>query len=126
MFKEILHYTFRRAGAAFDISAFHQHGHPSGVGFSQDGAAQGSGAVVFNGQSGRVSVPFGEVWQELGALKVEVLVRLDELGMRHNLVEGFLSFALFVRGDGVVTGSFLAPKQTGGSPFAASSSLAGP
>jgi hypothetical protein len=45
--------------------------------------------------------------------------------VRHNLVEGFLSFALFVRGDGVVTGSFLAPKQAGGSPFAASSSLAG-
>jgi hypothetical protein len=125
MFKEILHYTFRRAGAAFDISAFHQHGHPSGVGFSKDGAAPNSGAVVFNGQSGRVSVPFGEVWQELGAVKVEALVRLDGLGVRQNLVEGFLSFALFVRGDGVVTGSYLAPKQMGGSPFAASNSLVG-
>jgi len=125
MFKEILHYTFRRAGAAFDISAFHQHGHPSGVGFSQDGAAPDSGAVVFNGESGRVSVPYGEVWRDLGAIKVEALVRLDAFGMRHNLVEGFLSFALFVRGDGVVTGSFLAPKQAGGSQFAASSSLAG-
>lgn len=125
MFKEIVHYTFKRSGAAFDISAFHQHGHPSGVGFSKDGAENDSGAIVLNGQSGRVSIPFGEVWQELGAIKVEALVRVDELGIRHNLVEGFLSFALFVRGDGVVTGSYLAPKQMGGSPFVASGSLAG-
>lgn len=125
MFRKILHYTFRRSDAAFDISAFHQHGRPSGVGFSKDGASPNSGAVVFNGQSGRVSVPYGEVWQELGAIKVEALVRLDELGVRHNLVEGFLSFALFVRSDGVVTGSYLAPKQSGGSPFAASDSLVG-
>jgi hypothetical protein len=125
MFKEILHYTFRRSSRAFDISAFHQHGSPFNIGFSKDGAEHDSGAYVFNGQNSRVQVPYGEVWQELGALKVEALVRLDTLGVRHNLVEGFLSFALFVRGDGRVTGSFLAPKNSAGPGHSASNSLVG-
>jgi hypothetical protein len=125
VFKEILYYTFRQPFRAFDISGFHQHGTPSGVGSSGDGAATGSGAMVFNGQSSRVQVPFGEVWQELGAIKVEALVRINQHGVRHNLVEGLLSFALFVRSDGVATGSFLAPEKPGGPPFSASNTLAG-
>lgn len=123
MFKEILHYTFKRPFRAFDISSFHHHGKTSGVGFNADGAQSGSGAMVFNGQNSRVRVPHGKAWQDLGAVKTEALVRVDELGVRHNLVEGLLSFALFVRADGVVTGSFLAPEEPDDS-VSASNSLA--
>lgn len=123
MFKEILHYTFKRPFRAFDISSFHHHGRATGVGFNADGEESGSGAMVFNGQSSRVQVPFGKAWQDLGAIKIEALVKIDELGTRHNLVEGLLSFALFVRADGVVTGSFLAPEEPDGSDVTASNSL---
>lgn len=123
MFKKIVHYTFKQPHAALDISPFHQHGHVTAVGHSADGSAPSSGAALFNGQKSRVHVPFGTVWTDIGAIKIEVLVRIDELGKRHNLVEGLLSFALFVRSDGVVTGTFLGPKETDGPPFVASNSI---
>jgi Concanavalin A-like lectin/glucanases superfamily len=123
MFRKIVHYTFKKPHAAFDISPFHQHGQVTSVGHSTDGSQSGSGAMLFNGNRSRVRVPFGTVWQELGAIRIEALVRIDELGKRHNLVEGLLSFALFVRSDGVVTGTFLGLEDTGGPPFVASNSI---
>ena len=123
MFRKIAHYTFKQPGIALDISPFHQHGHVTAVGHSSDGSESGSGAFLFNGQKSRVRVPFGAVWKEIGAIKVEALVRLEHLGLRHNLVEGLLSFALFVRTDGVVTGTFLGPEEPVASPLAASNSL---
>ncbi len=124
MFKEVLHYTFRQPSHPLDASPFHQHGTAFGVGFNTDGGTPGSGAMVFDGETSRVRVPFGKVWQQIGAIRVQALVQIDRLGVRHNLVEGFLSFALFVRSDGIVTGSYLAPEKPGASPFAASNSLA--
>jgi hypothetical protein len=123
MFKKIVHYTFKQPQVALDISPFHQHGHATAVGHSVNGSESGSGAFLFNGQKSRVRVPFGTVWKEIGAIKVEVLVRLEHLGLRHNLVEGHLSFALFVRTDGVVTGTFLGAEEPVASAFTASNSI---
>jgi hypothetical protein len=122
MFKAIMHYPFKLPQQAFDITKFHQHGLAFGVEHEPNGASAQSGAMLFNGQSSRVHVPFHQVWQELTALKIEALVRIDSLGQRRNIVEGSLSFSLFVRADGVVTGTFLGP-PTSGAPHAASNTL---
>ena len=129
MFKEILHYTFKQPYMALDISGFNHHGDAIAVGHSTDGAESASGACVFNGQNSRVHVPAGNVWQELGAIKIEALVRLDDVvesGMvgRHTIAEGFLSFSLFVRrADGVVGAVVLMPEETDASaPIASGSS----
>lgn len=117
MFKEILHYTFKRPHAAFDISAFHHHGQAIAVGHSTDGAEPGSGACLFDGKTSRVHVPFSKAWRDLGAIKIEALARSDAefLEKAHVLIEGHLSFSLVLLPDHTVAAYVLVSKESDGS-----------
>jgi len=113
MYKLILHHVYRSAAPFVDVSGHGNHAQGTNVGWSADGAAPQSGAAVFNGTTSRALVPLSPTWQDLYALRVEALVRFDPVQgtpaepqrvRRHLLVEGPLSFVLFIGQDRTVVG----------------------
>lgn len=108
-FEKILHFTFKAAGEAIDISRHENHGTRTAAPWLRHGRAANGGALDFTGPTSRVHVPYRPVWESLTGLRVELWLRLKAIGQRRNLIEGHKSFALFVRADGVLTGTFLAP-----------------
>ncbi len=106
MFKLILHHTYEVLGEAFDLSGFGNHGFRTSAPFQPNGMSANSGALSFNSGPSRVRVTDKAVWAELAALKIEVLVFMDNLGQRRNLVEGDSTFAFFIHPDGVLWGTY--------------------
>lgn len=113
MYKLILHHVYRSASFFVDISGHGNHAQGEHTSWSSDGAAQGSGAVVFNGNNSRAVVLQNPLWQDLYALRVEALVRFDPVQgtpgqpvrvRRHMIVEGPLSFSIFIAQDRTVVG----------------------
>ena len=117
MFRLVLDYPYTHIPAAIDVSGANNHGTSRDVAFVSDGLSKGSGALVFHSPASRVRVPNNPVFQHLHALKLETVVRLDRLGQRQNLIEGHLSFAFFVRPDGVLEGTAFG-RQTPAGPKA--------
>ena len=116
MYKLILHHVYRSGAPFVDVSGHGNHAQGTNVGWSADGAADGGGAAVFNGTTSRALVPLSPVWQDLSALQVEALIRFDPVQgtpghpvrvRRHLIVEGPLSFALFIGQDRTVVGMVL-------------------
>lgn len=91
---------------AIDISGYENHGNTTDVLLRVSGSSPSTKTYSFNGQTSRVFIPVQPVWQDLYAIRVEALVKINDLGHRHNIIEGALSFALFVRANGVVTATF--------------------
>lgn len=114
MFRPLLHYPYRLVPEALDVSGADLHGITRDVGFVPDGMTTGSGALRFGAASSRVRVPPHSLFQHLHALKIETTVRLTSLGQRRNLVEGHLSFAFFIRPDGVLQGTARGRQSLGG------------
>jgi hypothetical protein len=113
MYKLILHHVYRSSAPFVDVSRHGNHAQGTNVGWSADGAVQGSGAAVFNGTTSRALVPLSPIWQDLYALRVEALVRFDPVQgtpghpvrvRRHLIVEGPLSFVVFIGQDRTVVG----------------------
>jgi hypothetical protein len=113
MYKLILHHVYRSSAPFLDLSGHGTHAQGTNVGWSADGAVPQSGAAVFNGSSSRALVPISPVWQDLYALRVDALVRFDPVQgtpghpvrvRRHLVVEGPLSFAVFIGQERTVTG----------------------
>jgi hypothetical protein len=113
MYKLILHHVYRSAAPFVDVSGHGNHAQGTNVGWSADGAVPQGGAAVFNGTTSRALVPLSPIWQDLCALRVEALVRFDPVQgtpghpvrvRRHLIVEGPLSFALFIGQDRTVVG----------------------
>jgi hypothetical protein len=113
MYKLILHHVYRSSAPFLDLSGHGTHAQGTNVGWSADGAAPQSGAAVFNGSSSRALVPISPVWQDLYALRVDALVRFDPVQgtpghpvrvRRHLVVEGPLSFSVFIGQERTVTG----------------------
>lgn len=118
MLKLILHHTYKSNGQAVDISHHGTHGFLTSVTYQPDGTAQGSGVLAFSGGNSNVTVPNSEVWQRLGAVKIEMWVKLppNPPVQRLNLVEGELAFAFFINSDRSLMGTFLGPASPGASP----------
>ena len=70
--------------------------------WSSDQNATG-GFCHFNGSNSRISVPYSNVWHNLTYLRIDTEIWIDSHGRRHNLVEGLLSFSLYVRASGVLS-----------------------
>lgn len=101
MFRLLIHHDYKE-GDATDLSGNGHHGRlysPSVV----EGRVSGTRALSFNGISDRVIV--APIAGELGAVRATAWIWLEELGRRQNIIEGYLSFTLFVEADGSLRAS---------------------
>ncbi len=105
-FKLVLHHRY-------DTAEPHDVSGKGNVGFTSlrlgPGRDSERGALVFDGTRGRVFVPPSRTLACTGGTEVAVTVNVEALGHRRTLVEGYLSFALFVEADGALGGSILSP-----------------
>lgn len=102
----VLHHTYERR-LAFDVSEHGNHGRSAAV-FS--GTGEFASSFRFTGGPSRVSIRPSPTLQQLRSLRVRVrFVHLPSAPgtRRHNLVEGHVSFALFVNPDGSLQGTIV-------------------
>ena len=97
----VLHHDYRRADA-LDRSGHASHGHVVDASWER---TTGNEGLRLDGRTGRVVVLPSPSTSRMRGVRVSTRVRLDELRERSNLVEGYLSFALMVHGDGSIQGS---------------------
>jgi hypothetical protein len=114
MFRLCLHYPYTHVAEAIDVSGADNHGRVRDVSFVPNGTARNSGALSFDVPSSRVAVVDRPAFAHLHALKIETVVRVRSLGQRRNLVEGHLSFAFYIHGNGVMQGTYLGRTSPGG------------
>lgn len=97
----VLHHTYE-GQTAFDVSKHRHHGQLEHV-------SSGGGTVRFAGGPGCVRVPTSPELGSLRAVRTTVRFRWEPTGAprRHNLIEGFLSFALVIEGNGALHGTIL-------------------
>jgi hypothetical protein len=128
MYQLILHHLYRKGPYAIDVSGAQNDGLVTAAGYLDHGVGPGSGALLFKSPYARVRVPPGPLWRDPFALKIEVVVRVDALGSRRNLVEGADSFAFFLDEKGRVWGSVNGSQYPGGPRTwqSANSALNGP
>ena len=100
----ILHHSYAD-GNALDYSGTGHGGSIVGARFVGD---NGGVCLEFDGRDDRVVVTPSPFLRHITALRVSITARLYTLAARSNLVEGFLSFALFVHEDGSVQGGVYA------------------
>lgn len=92
-------------GAALDSSGFENHGRVEGQARRADGPVPGSGSLALDGVDDRIVVPPSRSLRDMRAVRVDASVRLDQLGGRRTIVEGYTSFCLLVEPDGVLEGT---------------------
>ncbi|MGW3248838.1 LamG-like jellyroll fold domain-containing protein [Streptomyces sp. NPDC001070] len=97
LFELVLHHRYSDPGAQ-DLSGHGNHGYGDVLRVAESDGTPG--AAVFDGLHDRIFVPPSAALARCGGIRVDVVVRLDELGHRRTLVEGYLSFAVHVEGDG--------------------------
>lgn len=106
----VLHHFYTRS--AFDLSDNRNHGVPVDVALAGPPDAP---AFVFADGNSDVRVPPSPTLQDLWSVRATVTFSLEppagQITRRYNLMEGHLSFALFVTGDGALMGTIL--DQTG-------------
>ncbi|WP_067832514.1 LamG-like jellyroll fold domain-containing protein [Actinomadura kijaniata] len=104
MYQLVMHHTYI-GGSTFDVSGKGNHGYPERV---APGTGDASGSYVFDEPGSGILVPVSPTLQTLGALRIRMKIRVPAWdGARRNLVEGYLSFAFFLSGDGRLTGSIV-------------------
>ena len=104
-FELVVHHRYTEG--ATDLSGQGNHGHrlpsrPDG------GDADG---FAFDGRHSRVVVFPAPSLQELGGVRVRARVRVDRLGDRRTIVEGYLAFVLSVEPDGALAGGIYSGDQ---------------
>jgi hypothetical protein len=116
MWQLICHHTYKYKGCAIDLSPFHNDGTrtaPDDPAYSINGESPGSGTLRFETQTGRVTVARNDLWANLGAVKVQSLVRVDS--GRHalrTLVFADDSFAFSIDADGYLYAAVFQPGGT--------------
>jgi hypothetical protein len=106
--KLILWHAYQH-GVAFDLSEHRNHGALAGNAHLVNGPPYGD-AIRFDKGDDAVWVQPSDTLTELGAVRVQVRFNWEPQAVgphRHNLVEGQLSFALFVNPDGSIQGTIL-------------------
>ena len=96
------HYTY---GSTFDVSTFGNHGQPHLV---TTGTAAFASSLHFQHSDSRVTVAPSQSLNNLFAIAAKVRFYLEgAVTQRLNLIEGFVSFALFVEPTGALTGTIV-------------------
>lgn len=104
MYQLVLHHTYV-GGSTFDVSGMGNHGVPADV---QPGTGADAGSYTFASAASGIMVAPSLSLQNLQALRVRMKIRADPWdGARRNLVEGFVSFAFTLGGDGTLTGTIV-------------------
>jgi hypothetical protein len=62
-------------------------------------------AAAFDGATDRIYIPPSPKLTRPGGIRTDLIVKLDEFGHRRTLIEGYLSFAFGVEGDGALGAS---------------------
>src|SRR5688572_3771892 len=107
MWELICHHTYKWQGRPIDLSRYNNPADTQGGIFSPDGVVAASGAWRFVKAHAHVHVPVGPAWSQLGAIKVELTVRLtDPAAQAQTLIEADNAFGLFVKGE-VLFGYFI-------------------
>lgn len=71
-------------------------------------------AAAFNGVDSRIFVLPSRSLNRSGGIRIQTHVRIDALGRRRTLAEGYLSFALYAETDGAIGGSILSLSEWSG------------
>ena len=106
MNKLVVHHIYAN-GMAFDLSGFRNHGAPYAI---ADAPPPLAPAFAFATGDSRVVVQQSGSLQDLLAVRAVVTFNLNPSGglvRRYNLIEGHVSFALFVNPDGSLTGTIV-------------------
>ncbi|MFI0926462.1 LamG-like jellyroll fold domain-containing protein [Streptomyces sp. NPDC021012] len=111
MFELVLHHRYDRPGAE-DLSGRGNHGY--GAPGRGEGREAGTGAALFDGTTDRVFVPPSPTLTRSGGIRADLTVNLEEYVHRRTLIEGYLSFALGVEGDGALGASIYQNMEWGG------------
>ena len=116
MWELICHHTYKWQGRPVDVSRYNNPAETAGGVFSADGIAPGSGAWRFVKSNAHVHVPPGPGWSPLGAIKVELTVRLtDPSAYPQVLIQADQSFGVFVKHQilfGFFVGNSIYPGMT--------------
>jgi hypothetical protein len=99
-------------GTAADGSGFGHHGHTFGH------PVFGSEGLAFDGRRARVAVPPSPTLAGLSGVRVSARLRVDELGERRTVVEGYLAFAVVVEEDGALNGGVYTAERWDGAASA--------
>jgi hypothetical protein len=106
MWQLICHHTYKCDGYAIDLSPFANDGQVSERNFTPAGASADSGALWFETQNARVTIPPNDRWRALGALKVEAVARIDSgRNAMRDIAFGEHSFAFGIDADGQLFGA---------------------
>ncbi|MFD8005636.1 LamG-like jellyroll fold domain-containing protein [Streptomyces mirabilis] len=97
MLELILHHRYRD-GRMDDLSGHGNHGY--GALGTADGPEEADSALLFDGAGSRIFVPPSPSLRRSGAVRASLTFRTDGLRHRQTLIEGYLSFAFFIEGDG--------------------------
>lgn len=100
-------------GAAADDSGFGNHGHTFGE------PAFGPEGLAFDGRRTRVSVLPSPSLIRASGIRVSARMRVDELGERRTIIEGYLAFAVVVEEDGALNGGVYTAERWDGAASAA-------
>jgi len=111
---------------AFGLVLHHRYGNPEphdlsghgNYGYATAGRAMGRDGQLtgrqFDGVASRIYVRPSTTLTRPGGLRADVSVLVEELGHRRTLIEGYLSFALFVEGDGAIGAGIYRYKEWSG------------
>lgn len=104
MYQLVLHHTYI-GGSTFDVSGLGNHGLPEDI---TPGTGDADGSYQFTEPTSGITVATSPTLQNLTALRVRMKIRTEAPdGQRRNLMEGFLSFAFILSGDGHLAGSIV-------------------
>ena len=105
MNKVVVHHTYAQ-GVAFDVSNNRNHGLLTDV---TPGTGQFERSFLFDRPSSRIDIAPAPTLEDFRAIRAGVLVFFWQPDggppHRHNLIEGFVSFALFIQPDGSLMGT---------------------
>src|SRR5688572_2895556 len=102
MYKLVLHHTYI-GGSTFDVSGKGNHGNPTDV---VPGTGADAGSYGFTSPTSGIMVPSAPSLENLNAIRIRMKIRSDPWdGERRNLMEGFVSFAFVLEGDGSLAGT---------------------
>ena len=102
-FELVVHHRYQ-SGTAVDLSGYANDGHATTHISAESDSVEADG-MLFDGHATRVVVFPSPSLRNLGGIRARARVRVDDLGDRRTIMEGYLSFSLSVEPDGSLRGS---------------------
>jgi uncharacterized protein YeaC (DUF1315 family) len=108
VFELVLHHRYDDP-RPHDLSGNGNYGY--GAPHRGPGSRPGRKAALFDGSADRIFVTPSHTLTRPGDIRADLTVKLDAFGHRRTLIEGYLSFAVGVEGDGALGGSVYRAQQ---------------